>query len=81
MKVTSGSLCGLLVHEIGHDLGLPDRYRDPDCPLRPSSVLAGDYDIMNGRAMFFEPISRSHFEERDIDIIIGPLCDPHWQPK
>lgn len=64
------SVCALIVHEMGHNLGLPDTYADPDCPDRPM-VLPYPNVMSNSH---YSP-DDLEFNDNQIKSILGPLCD------
>ncbi len=62
--------CALAAHEIGHSLGLPDRYSDPDCPDRDTTAPTGD--IM--RDAKFAAMAKETIHPDDLKTIVTPLC-------
>ena len=69
---TNNSRCGMIGHEVGHLLGLPDRYVDPDCKGRPSSDIGPVGALMNSGG--YTPVDFSILLPADIRIIAAPLC-------
>lgn len=66
--------CSLWAHEVGHLLGLPDRYADPSCPDRPGleNSQADRNDIMakTGADPYEQTLS-----DDDVAIILKPLLN------
>src|SRR5581483_11809758 len=77
-QMTADQQCGLVAHEVGHDLGLPDEYVDKDCPLRDTYGPNNDLMTSGGIA----PTNSLQLYTQDIATILAPLCGPPPnQPK
>lgn len=63
--------CTMMVHEMGHFMGLPDRYADRNCPAR--NTLMGWDDVMNNGGVY--PPELLTLNLIDFHSIIRPLCD------
>ncbi len=64
--------CTMVVHEIGHWMGLPDRYANQSCTPNPG-VVAGSSDIMNNGGVY--PPEDMHLNAIDLRTILSPLCE------
>lgn len=60
--------CGMMIHELAHHFGLPDKYPDEMCPGR--KISENLHDIMRS------PRLGKYVSPRDIAKIIKPLCNP-----
>ncbi|MGK5083895.1 hypothetical protein WDW37_11385 [Bdellovibrionota bacterium FG-1] len=79
--------CNMIVHELGHRLGLPDEYAEPLCPNRPGvSQESFPYSIMAvPQAGLLDDIipaemrpsgddTLEEFFTRSVTRVVGPLC-------
>lgn len=65
--------CTMMVHEMGHYMGLQDRYaRMDECPARPGIMPADD--VMNNGGVY--PPEMLMLNAIDFSTIIQPLCRP-----
>jgi hypothetical protein len=69
-QLTEKQACMITAHEIGHSLGLPDRYIGADCPDRteegpPDELMRAN--IRNGENI--------HLYQNDLSTILEPLCN------
>lgn len=64
--------CQMVLHEIGHYLGLPDEYLDSDCNYRPIAKEEWPYSIMGVTQHKWENLD---FHKRHIEQILQPLCE------
>jgi len=63
--------CTTLLHELGHNLGLPDEYKDPDrCPDRTNYSSNNDNVMVDS----FSNLKEVDFYPRHIRTILYPLC-------
>lgn len=67
--LTEAQVCVVVAHELGHALGLPDTYADPECPDR--SPIGPPDDIMNAGML---NITQSRLYPWAIKDILKPLC-------
>lgn len=66
------NLCQVILHEVGHLLGLDDEYSDDDCPNRPLiSEETLPISVMN---QHFHPFDMIDFFVRHIMAILAPVC-------
>lgn len=64
--------CTMVVHEIGHWMGLPDRYANQTCTPNPG-VVSGSSDVMNNGGVY--PPEVMHLNAIDLRTILSPLCE------
>lgn len=64
--------CTMVVHEIGHWMGLPDRYANQTCTPNPG-VVSGSSDVMNNGGVY--PPDTLHLNAIDFRTILSPLCE------
>jgi predicted Zn-dependent protease with MMP-like domain len=66
--------CETLVHELGHHLGLPDRYHETqmNCPFRNVNPATISTDMM--AEGIFSGIENARFYPRDLELIFGSVC-------
>ncbi len=69
VSLTEDQACGAYAHELGHLLGLPDRYVEPNCPDRE----LGPHDSVM-RAGGWNGSKSVRLYPNDIAIILEPLC-------
>jgi hypothetical protein len=67
------------VHEVMHRLGLPDGYREDNCPDRPEAPPVQFPDLAHGKTyipnlMVWSNDPRSRLHPKDVQTIFGPLC-------
>ena len=62
--------CSLFLHELGHRLGLPDTYPDPDCPDRPR--IGPEDDIMNNSWLGADNTKLYPYAIKEL---LGELCE------
>lgn len=74
----ASNLCGTMAHELGHLLGLPDRYPDPDCPDREEF---GPIDALMRSCGEFGGIKGVRLLPDDLRIIVSPLCEKKERAK
>ena len=67
---TKNTRCGLFIHELGHNFGLPDTYPESRCPDR-ERIMPFD-DIMRSSS-HFSPYE-TKFYPYAIEILLKPLC-------
>jgi len=68
-------ISGLIIHELGHWLGLPDRYEELEkCPNRDTVV--NNLDIMRTHN---QGLNQTAFNQTDVKSIINPLCERNIQ--
>lgn len=64
--------CSTMAHELGHSLGLPDEYKDEDCPDR--KFLSKDSDPWSLMDDHAHPWDDVELFPRHIAPIVAPLC-------
>lgn len=69
---TPETICLMVAHEVGHHLGLPDRYETRSCPDR-AEVTQNREDVMNFGVNSVHRLGRFIGRE-DVRKIIAPVC-------
>ncbi|MES2526998.1 MAG: hypothetical protein V4598_07910 [Bdellovibrionota bacterium] len=64
--------CSMVAHEVGHWMGLPDRYNSQACPPSPGVQREGG-DIMNNGGVYEQ--EDLHLNAIDFRTILSPLCE------
>ncbi len=64
--------CSMVAHEVGHWMGLPDRYVSPSCQANPGVIRDGG-DIMNNGGVYSS--EDLHLNAIDFRTILSPLCE------
>ncbi|MBL8032412.1 MAG: hypothetical protein JNJ69_01840 [Leptospiraceae bacterium] len=67
---TPEQVCTMIAHELGHHLGLYDRYPDSACPARPRENAPLDLMISSQR-----PAELLRINDQEIRQILEPLCN------
>ncbi|MDC1174496.1 hypothetical protein OAT67_03845 [Bacteriovoracaceae bacterium] len=69
--LSDARVCRHFLHELGHRLGLPDSYPDPDCPDR--EPIKSRYDMMYSTGSGAD-VNESNIDGETISKLIRPLC-------
>lgn len=82
-QVEPGPLCAMIIHEINHRLGLPDRYQEPGTDPNPHVVPDHERSIMKGGDL--EPADAQTLTDgedsgTDMQRLFGELCRPKPVP-
>ena len=75
-EISPLGLCGTMVHEIGHRMGLPDRYYDANVPDR--EIVKDDIAVMNSGNW---AIQQAYFTDDDLRLLTDPICKYKHNPN
>ncbi|MGK5087200.1 hypothetical protein WDW86_06545 [Bdellovibrionota bacterium FG-2] len=76
-EISEDQACLIATHELGHKLGLPDRYSESKCPdrERPREPTESEDSIM-GAGIWSRTDEKVLYPD-DLEIILSPICPQH----
>ncbi len=75
--ISEEQACLIATHELGHRLGLPERYKESRCPdrVKPREESESEDSIMG--AGIWSRVDEKVLYPDDLEIILDPICPQH----